>query len=394
MSDIDLDDLRVELDEFAQPTRTGGRSPKEERVISGFEEIQRFFEQHGRLPLHGEDRDIFERLYAVRLDRLRTLEEYRALLMPLDYQGLLYENDENTSSISTISDDDLVAELQGIRGATSLSQLIHIRSSAEIQAAEEIANRTKCVDFEKFEPLFGAIERDLKSGIRQMRTFGINPSIEAGDFFVLGGQLVFVAERGEEFAAPNGQPDAKLRVIYANGTESDLLKRSLQRALYKDENGRRVTSPDAGPLFSDTPKEGDIESGTIYVLRSQSNHPFITKHRNLVHKIGVTSGSVVTRISNAAYDATYLLAEVDVVATYKLVGINRTKLENLLHRVFAPALLDLTIEDRFGHPVKPREWFLVPLHVIDEAVERVRDGTIVDVVYDPKTATMVNYTTT
>lgn len=389
MSDIDLDDLRDELDEFSQPAKSGGRSPKEERVVAGFEEVQRFVEQQGRLPFHGEDRDIFERLYAVRLERLRALEEFRSILEPLDHQRILAPTGSGPNTNVAVSDDELMAELEGIGGAPTLSKLAHVRSSAEIQAAEEIANRTKCVDFEKFEPLFKAVEKDIKAGIRQTRTYGVNPSIEAGDYFVLGGQLVYVAEKGPEFAAPNGQPDAKLRVIYANGTESDLLKRSLQRALYKDDAGRRVTTLEAGPLFSNAPEDGDIESGTIYVLRSKSDHPFIAEHRSLVHKIGVTGGTVETRISNAAHDATYLLAEVEVVATYKLVGINRTSLENLLHRVFAPAQLDLTIEDRFGHPVKPREWFLVPLHVIDDAVEKIRTGAIVNAVYDPQTAKMV-----
>lgn len=127
------------------------------------------------------------------------------------------------------------------------------------------------------------------------------------------------------------------------------------------------------------------------MLHSVSNHPFVAEHRELTHKIGVTGGKVETRIANAEHDATYLLADVEVIATYKLAGINRTKLENVFHRIFAPAQIDLTIHDRFGHPVKPREWFLVPLHVIDEAVQRVRDGSITDVVYDPKIARLVNY---
>lgn len=103
----------------------------------------------------------------------------------------------------------------------------------------------------------------------------------------------------------------------------------------------------------------------------------------------MTGGKVETRIANAEHDATYLLAGVEVIATYKLAGINRTKLENLFHRIFAPAQLDLTIHDRFGHPVKPREWFLVSLHVIDEAVQRIRDGSITGVVYDPQKAQLV-----
>jgi len=389
MSEPDLDELRDGLDEFSQPEKHGSHSQREERVIAGFEEIQRFVETHGRLPLHGEDRDIFERLYAVRLDRLRAQDDLRTLLEPKDYQGLLSPSGVVARAAESVSDDELMAELQGITAGSDLTTLKHVRSQAEIQAAEEIANRAVCEDFKDFAPLFEGAERDLKSGARRTRTFGVNPSIDAGDFFILNGQMAYVAEMGETFPSPNGQPDARLRVIYSNGTESNLLKRSLQRALYKDEAGRRLTTPDAGPLFSDSLEEGDIESGTIYVLRSRSQHPFVAEHRELIHKIGVTGGDVTTRIANAANDATYLLAEVDIVATYKLAGINRTKLEGLFHRLFSPAQLDLAIEDRFGNPVKPREWFLVPLHVIAEAVERIMDGTIVDLVYDPASAMLV-----
>jgi hypothetical protein len=391
MSDVDLDQLRAELDEFAQPERRGGRSPRDERIIAGFEEVQRFVEQHGHVPQHGEDKDIFERLYAARLDRLRALGECRALLAPLDHQGLLRSADGVPAEpLESMSDDDLRAELNGASGPSDLTKLRYVRSNAEIRAAEDIANRQKCEDFDRFAPLFSQVENGIKSGVRQTRRFRKDASIETGNFFILGGQLVYVAEMGEPFRTPNGEPDARLRVIYSNGTESNLLLRSLQRALYKDEGGRRVTDPDVGPLFSDTWEDGDVESGTIYVLRSLSAHPFVAEHRDLVHKIGVTGGKVESRIANAAQDATYLLADVEVVATYKLAGINRTKLEAIFHRVFAPAQLNLTIQDRFGHPVHPREWFLVPLHVIDEAVGAVRDGSITSFVYDPKTAQLVS----
>jgi hypothetical protein len=168
------------------------------------------------------------------------------------------------------------------------------------------------------------------------------------------------------------------------------LRRSLQRALYKDEGGRRITDPVAGPLFSDSAGEDDTESGTIYVLRSKSDHPQIAQHRDLIHKIGVTGGSVTTRIAAASNDATYLLAGVEIIAEYKLFNINRTKLEKLLHRFFADAAYDIEITDRFGKPVRPREWFLVPLHVIDEAVERIKDGTITECRYDAKAARLVD----
>ena len=387
---IDLNELREELAEYVVPKREGGRSVREERIIAGFEEIQRFVEGHGRTTQHGEDKDIFERLYAVRLDRLRAMDECRALLAPLDHQGLLSGAEiAQADLVESMDDEELLAELEGAAGPSDITELRHVRSRAEIRAAEEIANRERCEDFDRFQPLFQQAESELKSGIRQTRPFGRDASVTTGNFFILGGQLVYVAEMGDVFRTPNGEPDARLRVIYSNGTESNLLLRSLQRALYKDQAGRRLTDPNAGPLFSETWEEDDIASGTIYVLRSLSSHPFVAEHRELIHKIGVTGGKVESRIANAAHDATYLLAEVEVVASYKLAGVNRTKLEGIFHRIFAPAQLDLTIQDRFGHPVRPREWFLVPLHVIDEAVQRIRDGSITNVVYDPKTARLV-----
>src|ERR1700730_1560641 len=145
MSDLNLDELRAELDDFAQPEARGGRSPREERIIAGFEEIQRFVEQHGSAPQHGEDRDIFERLYAVRLDRLRALEECRSLLAPLDRQGLLAGAETLTAApAEEMDEDELLAELEGAAGAPDITDLRHIRTSADKRAAEEIANRTKC----------------------------------------------------------------------------------------------------------------------------------------------------------------------------------------------------------------------------------------------------------
>ena len=136
-------------------------------------------------------------------------------------------------------------------------------------------------------------------------------------------------------------------------------------------------------MFGDTAEPDDIESGTIVVLRSLSKHPIVSAHRMLIHNIGVTGGKVETRIADAENQATYLLAPVEVVAEYRLHNLNRTRLENIFHRLFSTVQLDLTIEDRFGKPVKPREWFVVPLQVIDEAVERIRNGTITELVYDP-----------
>ena len=386
-NEFDLDELEAELSDFTTSDKKTGRTPREERVVAGFEDIQRFVEEHGYVPRHGDDKDIFERLYALRLGRLRDQEECRALLQPLDHQGLLRSIDAwEPQGDYVMTDDELLTELAGYDDGADIQNLRHVRSNVEKREAEEIAQRERCEDFERFQPLFERAQRELQSGVRVTRTFIRDASIEEGQFFILGGQTVYVAEVGETIKAPNGESDARLRVVYSNGTESNLLRRSLQRALYKDDAGRRITEADAGPLFGGTLEPDDIDSGTIYVLRSHSKHPFVAEHRELIHKIGVTGGKVEARIAGADKDATYLLAEVEVVATYKLHNINRTRMETVFHRLFSSVQVELTIPDRFGNPVKPREWFLVPLHVIDEAVERIRDGSITGVVYDPQSA--------
>ena len=384
------DALLAELGVEVEPEKVAGRTPREERIVAGFEEIQRFVDAHGHTPRHGEGYDIFERLHAVRLDRIREQEECRALLGPLDHQGLLDEKPEGPSPKPDDMDDDaLLAEL-GVEGTgPDITELRHVRSAAEKRAAEEIASRRKCEDFELFRPLFEQVQNELDTGIRQTRPFELKADIEPGRFFIVGGQKAYVAEMGEEFTQDYGDRDARLRVIFDNGTENNMLRRSLQRALHKDGAGRRITDPTAGPLFADRTADGDEASGTIYVLRSKADIPFIAENRNLVHKIGVTNAKVETRIAGSRLDPTYLMADVEIVATYRLYNIDRGKLEKLIHRIFAPARLDIEIEDRFGNPVLPREWFLAPLEAIDDAVEKIRDGTITRYVYDPDSATLV-----
>jgi hypothetical protein len=388
----DDDDLLDALGVVAEPVKEASRSAFEERIIAGFEDIQRFYEEHKRQPVNAEGLDIFERLYAVRLEQLRKLPEARAVLVEFDTHNLLGSPATHNVKIDELSEDALLAEL-GVSAepssADDITVLRHVRTNADRQAAEEIADRTPCKDFKTFKPLFEQAERELKSDARKALRFGRDANIQLHDFFILEGQFAYVAEMGESFKTQTSHTDARLRVIFGNGTESNLLLRSLQKALWKDETGRRLTSTDMGPLFADQAEPEDIESGTIYVLRSQSTHPYVAEHRELIHKIGVTGGKVETRISGAEKESTYLLAGVEVIATYKLHNINRVKMENLFHRIFGSAQIDISIDDRFGNPVKPREWFLVPLQVIDEAVQRVKDGTIADVVYDLKTATFL-----
>jgi len=381
-----LQELGVEV----ETRKEGGRTPREERIIAGFEEIQRFVSEHGRPPQHGEGRDIFERIYAVRLDRLRDQEDCRALLAPLDHQGLLAGAESVPAGFSEDIDDDALLEQLGVDASLNddLTELRHVRSAEEKRAAEEIANRQKCEDFDRFKALFERVQKELSAGLRQTRRFERKSEIAAGRFYILGGQKAYVAAMDEPAANEHGNIDARLRVIFDNGTESNLLMRSLQKALQQDPAGRRIIEPSAGPLFADDNEDGDEASGTVYVLRSKSEHPYVAEHRAVLHKIGVTGDDVTRRIANARLDPTFLMADVEIVATYELFNINRIRLENIVHRVFATARLDIEIKDRLGLPIAPREWFLVPLFVIDEVIQKIKDGTIMSYVYDPATASL------
>lgn len=384
----DLDALASDLAEFEVEDKPVKRSPIEERVIAGFEDVQRFVDDAGHPPRNGPENDIFERLYAVRLERLVANSAYHEILAPLDHQGLL------DTTIATDDDDELdmdalASDLEDLDGlADEITNIRHVRPVAERKAAEDVASRERCQDFDKFKPMFEQVQAELKSGVRVTRPFELKAEIQQGSMFIVGGQKAYVADKGEVFLNAQTRTDARLRVIFDNGTESDLLMRSLQRALHKDDASRRITNPNAGPLFADATVDGDEASGVIYVLRSKSDLPVVAENRDLLHKIGVTGGSVEKRVANAKLDPTFLMADVEIVTTYELFNINRVKLENLLHRIFEAARLDIEIKDRFGHPVTPREWFLVPLFAIDEAVERIRNGSIKGMAYDPETASL------
>lgn len=389
MSD-DLDALADDLAEFDVERKPVQRSAVEERLVAGFEDIQRFVDQAGHSPRHGTEYDIFERLYAVRLRRLTENAEYRTLLEPMDHQGLLSGSQgADQANDDELDMDALASDLEDLENvAADITQLRHVRPAAEKRAAEEIANRDKCEDFDKFKPLFLSVQAELDAGLRITRPPETSAEIEAGRFYIISGQKAYVAEVGEQFKQDYGDWDARLRVVFDNGTESNLLMRSLHRAMHKDKSSRTISDPVAGPLFTDGTVEGDEASGIIYVLRSKSDLPIVAQNRDLLHKIGVTGGNVKKRVANAKLDPTFLMADVEIITTYELYNINRVKLENLLHRIFEAARLDIEIKDRFGHPVIPREWFLVPLFAIDEAVERIRDGSIKGLSYDPTTASL------
>ena len=393
MSSYNIDDLRSELASYSKPKKEQTRTPREERIIAGFEEIEHFIEKHKRPPQHGEDKDIFERLYAVRLDKIRSSEDCLAILKDSDKYGVL-DGDSLVGDMSTFDTDSLLSELSDISNtANDITRLTHVTSREERRTAEEIAQRTLCNDFEKFKNLFLALKENLKSGDHKATVLTRTPEIKKECIYILFGQIAYVADFGKTFISPQGRTDARLRLIFDNGTESNMLLTSLQRALLKDSASREIGPLTLGPLFSDQRDESDIESGLIYVLRSKSEHPVIKDNQNILHKIGVTGGNVDSRIKNAKNDPTFLMADVEIVSTYRLSNINRVRLEGLIHKFFSPAKFGIAIKDRFGKTIEPREWYLVPLFIIDEAVEMIKSGKILNSKYDVSQGKIIEDTT-
>lgn len=403
----DDDALLAELGVETKVSTQKQYTAKEERIIAGFEEIQQFVADNGRLPAHGEQNDIFERLYAVRLDQIRKSDECMALLKDMDPDELLSRAAvvrEDESEYEVASDDELLKALgvDAVDDGSDLTNLKHVRSRAEIKAAEEIARRQPCDDFDEFRPVFDTVQAELDSGQRITERYQTESPIKLGDLFIVEGNKVFVANLGDEFEDGHGHIDRRLRLIYDNGTESNLLLRSLQKALWRDPAGRRIMDAghdphplftaadlDDAPVFIDTPDFEDELSGYLYIVRSKSDHAFVAEHRELLHKIGFTRGELEDRFDGAASERTFLMADAEVVASYRIANASAGKLENVLHRFFASARIDVKLREEVGGFVEPREWFLLPLPTIQEAISLIRTGGIENARYDIQTARIV-----
>ncbi len=381
-SQVDEDILK-ELGELEDIREVSKYTPLQERVIIGFEDIQRFFDEHGRVPLHGEERDIFERIYAVRLDKLATKEEYRELLKDFDHHNLLSRHQSKTEKVDVgdMDDDEILSHFEEDFEASDITDTKHVRPNLKRQSPDEVAVRKRCNDFDKFKHQFHKVQKELNEGVRTTRLFKGKAEIDEGKFFIVGGQIAYVVKRGKDFINDHGETDARLRVIYSNGTESNLLMRSLQRSLRQDGAGRRITNPKFGPLFGHDVNDQDELTGTVYILESLSEDENVRKYPDLC-KIGVTKGSVERRIRNAKFESTYLFADVKVVKTIKIFNFSPNKVENWLHQIFERARCNFVVKDPSGKVANPKEWFFVPIFLIEEAVNRIIDGSIDQYTFD------------
>lgn len=345
-----------------------------DRLERSFLEIVEFYREHDRIP-RSDIREIAERKLGARLDGILVNDEKIAALKHLDEFGLLDEPEVPESLDDLLNSDDLglLDDDSGLLDTSGLPQ----RKSPN--GDTDAAQRVRAEDFQQFEPLFQQKHRELADGVSKLVPFPGIHHIAPGSFFVLNGVMLFIADVGEteyKESTVRANRRERLRVIFENGTESHMYRQSLGIRMGEGE-GHAVVPADFESILAD-----DVATGYIYVLRSLSDDPQVANVPNL-HKIGFTRGDVESRIINAEKQPTYLMAPVEVVATYRTYNMRTSALENLLHRVFADVRLDVSQVDKDGRRYEPSEWYSVPLEVIDQAVTLVASGGIIDFEYDP-----------
>ncbi|KVU49564.1 GIY-YIG nuclease family protein [Burkholderia cepacia] len=351
----------------------------DERLLASFQQINDFYRQHGKEP-ESNPSNILEFQLFNRLKGLRASKEKCEALQEVDEFHLLtyVEPPKPITSIADIFQDDSLGLLDD--EAASIFDLKHVPKSP-MDMPEKIAQRKRCKDFDQFEALFKQCHAELASGMREARGFTGEQQIQPGHFFILHGITAYVAEVGEK-EVKNGKVNARLRCIFENGTESNMLLRSLATELYKDETGRRILDSHEKALEAlELVQAGDEKSGYLYVLQSLSTVPEIAGTKNL-YKIGYSTVPVQERIKNAAEEPTYLMAPVKVVEVFECYNLNPQKFELLLHTFFGKACLNVDVYDKQGKRFSPREWFIAPLHIIEAAANMLITGDIVNYRYD------------
>jgi len=343
------------------------------RLLAAFQEINQYILDTGNEP-QCCSKDIREFTLYNRLKHFREDVDKIQSLIKYDEFGLLATK-KRIASIEDIFNDDDLGLLNG--WSDSIYDIQHI--SKEINVSDYVAQRKPCLDFEHYEDLFKQCHIDLAHGNRKLWPFAKEQQISKGDFFVLKGILTYIAAVGEKESI-NGKKNARLRCIFENGTESDMLLRSLARELYRD--GRRVTRNLENLLEGfDNISDKDISNGYIYILKSLSGNPAIKTTPNL-YKIGFSRISVEERIKYAAKEATYLFGPVQVIATYQCFNFDPQKFELLLHSFFGNACLNIEVFDINGQGHLPREWFIAPLDVINQAITLLIKGEIINYHYN------------
>ena len=367
----------------------------DEHLVAKFQEINDFYKANGRLP-ENNMANISELMLFKRLDSIRGNDTQCHALVDFDEFNLLpltHEVAEPAAEYKAEPKPDLKPEVKEINSVEdifadddfgllvdpddSIFNIKHVKSS--LIMPKTVARREMCKNFEEYENLFKVCHSKVQFGHLEMTKFVGEQQIQTGEFFVLNGVMCYVADMGER-EKKGGKVNARLHLVFENGTESNMLLRSLATELYKDESGRRIIPTELDFEIN----EEDQSAGFIYILSSQSEDPRINSITNL-YKIGYATTPVEKRIANAKNEPTYLMAPIDVVAEYECYNMNTQKFENLIHTVFREVCLDVEIADLHGNMCKPREWFSVPIEQINTAIELIVNGQIVNYRYNSMT---------
>ena len=371
---------------IVKPKKSAART-SDERLAASFDEINDFIEKNEREPKPDPTNISEYKLYST-LKGLRANEEKMQALAPQDKFGLLETEQKELNSIDDIFGDDSL-DILGDDSEAGLFTFNHTPKDYERAKADFIGKRFKCKDFDKYDHLFKEVQDDLALGKRKLVDFNYN-NLRKGEYYVNNGILLFLKDvnferKIQKFnSGIHSRPDGRTVIIFENGTESNIMFQSLYKALQK--NGKMVTQnvdkviEEFAESFSGITEE-DKETGDIYVLTSQSVKEEIASLDNL-YKIGYSSTSVQDRIKNAENDPTYLMAPVKIESSWRCYNMNPQKFESLIHRFFGHTCLEIDVFDNNGVRHTPREWFIVPLKAIEQAISLIIEGEIVNYIYD------------
>lgn len=367
-----------------KPTNSPVRN-EDERLVASFQEINLFFELNNREPELGGDiqeHQLYSRLKSIRENPLKI-----EMLKIHDIYEILDYIPKEITSLDDVLSDDLLGILND--DDTGLFDLKHVTKFKERESTDFVAQRKPCKDFNLYEAKFKQIQSELKSGKRKLIDFKLD-NLRENCYYIHNGILLFVEKINitrKEHYKPDGtrvREDGRTRCIFENGTESNMLKRSVEKILYT--NGKVVTANEdiSNKDFLEklsAVNEDDVESGFIYILKSKSEKKEIKEIINL-YKIGFSKVSVEERIKNASHEPTYLMAEVKPIMSYTCYNMNTHKLEQLVHGFFGRSCLNIDVYDINGTRHTPREWFIAPLHVIEQAIHYIIAGSIINYRYD------------
>jgi len=390
--DAFLDSLSPEDLELLKEPEKPKRLTATDRLERAFLEIVEFRQREGRLP-SATTHEVSERKLGARLDGIRANQEKIEALRHLDIEFSLLTPQPLESIDDALVDEEFLELLDATEPDSDATDIFDTSwlptKNSRASAEDDVERRTKCEDFATFAPMFKDMHTKLEEGTMKQVPESSLPSIKPGTFFVLAGMLLFVAEVEEpEYKRIKGKDvrRERTRIIFENGTESRMYRQSLAIRLGLQDGRIIVPAKFETALVGDD----DVETGYVYVLRSLSDNPDIQAVPDL-YKVGFSRGKVEKRIANAKNEPTYLMAPVELVASYRTYNMKTVALEHLLHRIFAAARLNVELPGIAGRPYRPSEWFSVPLDVINQAIEMISDGSIVDYVYDPATRTLVRH---